>query len=144
MEKTLIILKPDCMERRLCGTVLARFEAAGFEILASKMTRLTTAQLREHYAHVADKPFYPEIEAFMSSRPVIVAVLVGDNVISRVRELLGPTNSKVAPKGTIRGDFGTEMMRNVCHASDSPAAADAEVRRFFRPDEVFAHEASRV
>ncbi|MEY3109706.1 MAG: hypothetical protein RJB43_1240 [Verrucomicrobiota bacterium] len=144
MEKTLIILKPDCMERRLCGTVLARFEAAGFEILASKMTRLTTAQLREHYAHVADKPFYPEIEAFMSSRPVIVAVLVGDNVISRVRELLGPTNSKVAPKGTIRGDFGTEMMRNVCHASDSPAAAEAEVRRFFRPDEVFAPEASRV
>ena len=144
MEKTLIILKPDCMERRLCGTVLARFEAAGFEILASKMTRLTTAQLREHYAHVADKPFYPEIEAFMSSRPVIVAVLVGDNVISRVRELLGPTNSKVAPKGTIRGDFGTEMMRNVCHASDSPAAAEAEVLRFFRPDEVFALEASRV
>jgi nucleoside-diphosphate kinase len=144
MEKTLIILKPDCMERRLCGTVLARFEAAGFEILASKMTRLTTAQLREHYAHVADKPFYPEIEAFMSSRPVIVAVLVGDNVISRVRELLGPTNSKVAPKGTIRGDFGTEMMRNVCHASDSPAAAEAEVRRFFRQDEVFAPEASRV
>ncbi len=144
MEKTLIILKPDCMERRLCGTVLARFEAAGFEILASKMTRLTTAQLREHYAHVADKPFYPEIEAFMSSRPVIVAVLVGDNVISRVRELLGPTNSKVAPKGTIRGDFGTEMMRNVCHASDSPAAAEAEVHRFFRQDEVFAVEASRV
>ena len=144
MEKTLIILKPDCMERRLCGTVLARFEAAGFDILASKMTRLSAAQLREHYAHVADKPFYPEIEAFMSSRPVIVAVLVGDNVIARVRELLGPTNSKVAPKGTIRGDFGTEMMRNVCHASDSSAAAEAEVRRFFRPDEVFAPEASRV
>jgi nucleoside-diphosphate kinase len=144
MEKTLIILKPDCMERRLCGTVLARFESAGFEIQASKMARLTSAQLREHYAHVADKPFYPEIEAFMSSRPVIVVVLVGDNVISRVRELLGPTNSKVAPKGTIRGDFGTEMMRNVCHASDSPAAAEAEVRRFFRPDEVFALEASRV
>ena len=102
------------------------------------------AQLREHYAHVADKPFYPEIEAFMSSRPVIVAVLTGDNVIARVRELLGPTNSKVAPKGTIRGDFGTEMMRNVCHASDSPAAAEAEVRRFFRPDEVFLPEASRV
>ncbi len=144
MEKTLIILKPDCMERRLCGTVLSRFEAAGFEIQASKMTRLTSAQLREHYAHVADKPFYPEIEAFRSSRPVIVAVLVGDNVISRVRELLGPTNSKVAPKGTIRGDFGTEMMRNVCHASDSPAAAEAEVHRFFRQDEVFAAEASRV
>jgi nucleoside-diphosphate kinase len=144
MEKTLIILKPDCMERHLVGTVLARFEAAGFEIQASKMMRLTPSLLREHYSHVADKPFYPEIEAFMSSRPVIVAVLTGHNVIARVRELLGPTNSKVAPKGTIRGDFGTEMMRNVCHASDSPAAAEAEVRRFFRPEEVFALEPSRV
>ena len=144
METTLIILKPDCMERRLCGAVLARFEAAGFDIQACKMTRLTSVQLREHYAHVADKPFYPEIEAFMSSRPVIIAVLTGDNAISRVRDLLGPTNSKVAPKGTIRGDFGTEMMRNVCHASDSPVAAEAEVRRFFRSDEVFAPEVSRV
>jgi nucleoside-diphosphate kinase len=98
MEKTLIILKPDCMERRLCGTVLARFEAAGFDIQASKMTRLTSAQLREHYAHVADKPFYPEIEAFMSSRPVIVAVLVGDNVISRVRELLDRPIPKWPPR----------------------------------------------
>ncbi|MEO0040225.1 MAG: hypothetical protein RIS38_1173 [Verrucomicrobiota bacterium] len=144
MEKTLIILKPDCMEQRLGGTVLARFDAAGFDLLACKMARLTSAQLREHYAHVADKPFYPEIEAFMSSRPVIIAVLSGENVIARVRELLGPTNSKVAPKGTIRGDFGTEMMRNVCHASDSPAAAEAEVRRFFRADEVFAGDVSRA
>jgi nucleoside-diphosphate kinase len=93
---------------------------------------------------VARKKFQVDLEAFMSSRPVIIAVLVGDNVISRVRELLGPTNSKVAPKGTIRGDFGTEMMRNVCHASDSPAAAETEVLRFFSSDEVFAPEASRV
>ena len=144
MEQTLIILKPDAMENHLCGTVIARFEKAGFEIHGAKMMRLTPALLREHYAHVADKPFYPEIEAFMSSRPVIVLVLAGENVIARVRELLGPTNSKVAPKGTIRGDFGTEMMRNVCHASDSPAAAEAEVRRFFRADEVFAPKAARV
>ncbi len=144
MEQTLIILKPDAMENHLCGTVIARFEKAGFEINAAKMMRLTPALLREHYAHVADKPFYPEIEAFMSSRPVVVLVLAGENVIARVRELLGPTNSKVAPKGTIRGDFGTEMMRNVCHASDSPAAAEAEVRRFFRADEVFAPKAARV
>lgn len=144
MEQTLIILKPDAMEKGLCGTVLARFEKAGFEIHGAKMMLLTPALLREHYAHVADKPFYPEIEAFMSSRPVVVLVLAGENVIARVRELLGPTNSKVAPKGTIRGDFGTEMMRNVCHASDSPAAAEAEVRRFFRSDEVFAPKAARV
>jgi nucleoside-diphosphate kinase len=137
MEQTLIILKPDCMEHRLYGTVLARFEAAGFDIQACKLTRLTPGQLREHYAHVADKPFYPDIETFMSSRPVIIAVLSGQNVIARVRELLGPTNSKVAPKGTIRGDFGTEMMRNVCHASDSPEAATAEIKRFFSATEVF-------
>ena len=143
MEQTLIILKPDCMERRLYGTVLARFEAAGFDIQACKLTVLTKAQLREHYAHVADKPFYPDIESFMSSRPVIIAVLSGDKVISRVRDLLGPTNSKVAPKGTIRGDFGTEMMRNVCHASDSPEAASAEIRRFFKSDEVFQPAAVR-
>ena len=144
MEKTLVILKPDAMERRLYGTVLLRFEKEGFDILGAKLMTLTPALLREHYAHVADKPFYPEIEAFMSSRPVLVLALAGDKVISRVRELLGPTNSKVAPKGTLRGDFGTEMMRNVCHASDSPAAAEAEIRRFFRPDEVFAPQAARV
>jgi nucleoside-diphosphate kinase len=144
MEKTLVILKPDAMERRLYGTVLLRFEKEGFDILGAKLMTLTPALLREHYAHVADKPFYPEIEAFMSSRPVLVVALAGNNVIARVRELLGPTNSKVAPKGTIRGDYGTEMMRNVCHASDSPAAAEAEVRRFFRPDEVFAPQAARV
>jgi nucleoside-diphosphate kinase len=144
MEKTLVILKPDAMERRLYGTVLLRFEKEGFDILGAKLMTLTPALLREHYAHVADKPFYPEIEAFMSSRPVLVLALAGDNVIARVRELLGPTNSKVAPKGTLRGDFGTEMMRNVCHASDSPAAAEAEIRRFFRSDEVFAPQATRA
>jgi nucleoside-diphosphate kinase len=143
MEQTLIILKPDCMERRLYGTVLARFEAEGFDIIACKLTVLTKAQLREHYIHVADKPFYPEIEAFMSSRPVIIAVLAGEKVISRVRDLLGPTNSKVAPKGTIRGDFGTEMMRNVCHASDSPEAASAEIHRFFKAGEAFQPAAVR-
>jgi nucleoside-diphosphate kinase len=87
--------------------------------------------LREHYAHVADLPFFPEIEAFMSSRPVMPMVLRGENVIAQVRELLGPTNSEEAPKGTIRGDLGTDMMRNVVHASDSPESAAAEKTRFF-------------
>lgn len=144
METTLVILKPDAMERRLYGTVLLRFEQAGFDILGAKLMNLTPALLREHYAHVADKPFYPDIEAFMSSRPVLVLALGGDNVIARVRELLGPTNSKIAPKGTLRGDFGTEMMRNVCHASDSPAAAEAEIRRFFRADEVIRPVAAKA
>ena len=138
MQKTLILLKPDCMEKKHAGVVLARFEQAGFEIIGCKMLRLSPAVLRAHYAHVADKPFYPEIEAFMSSRPVIALALRGDNVVARVRDLLGPTDSRKAAKGTIRGDFGTEMMRNVVHASDSDANAAIELARFFQPVELFA------
>ena len=131
MEETLIILKPDCMEKRIAGEVITRFENAGFDIVASKVMQLDGPILREHYAHVADLPFFPEIEAFMSSRTVMPMILRGDDVITKVRTLLGPTNSNEAPKGTIRGDLGTDMMRNVVHASDSPEAATAEKARFF-------------
>ncbi len=131
MEETLIILKPDCMEKRVAGEVISRFEKAGFEIVASKITQLDGPILREHYAHVADKPFFPEIEAFMSSRPVMPMILRGEGVIAKVRDLLGPTNSQEAAKGTIRGDLGTDMMRNVVHASDGPETAAAEKKRFF-------------
>ena len=137
MQKTFIIFKPDAMEKRIVGTVLSRFEAAGFDVIGCKMARLAPATLREHYAHVADKPFYPEIEKFMHSRPVIMMALQGDNVVQRVRDLLGPTDSRKAAKGTIRGDFGTEMMKNVVHASDSVDNAKAELARFFKPDELF-------
>ena len=126
------------MDQKHVGNVVDRFEKAGFEIVGCKMTRLTAAQLREHYAHVADKPFYPEIEAFMSSRPVIVIALRGDGIVAKVRDLLGPTDSRKAPKGTIRGDFGTEMMKNVVHASDSDANGLIEIARFFKAEEIFA------
>ncbi|MBM3872482.1 MAG: nucleoside-diphosphate kinase [Verrucomicrobia bacterium] len=138
MTKTLIILKPDCMAKKLAGSVVDRFEKAGFNIIGAKMIRLTPDVLREHYAHVASKPFYPEIEQFMSSRPVIVLALQGDNVVARVRDLLGPTDSRKAPKGTIRGDFGSDMMTNVVHASDSDENARIELERFFRPGELLA------
>lgn len=137
MAKTLIILKPDCMAEKHVGEVIGRFEKEDFSICACKMMQLSPELLKEHYAHVADKPFFPEIELFMSSRPVIVMVLEGVNAIDRVREILGPTNSKEAPKGTIRGDIGTDMMKNVVHASDSPESAEAEIKRFFEPSEVF-------
>jgi nucleoside-diphosphate kinase len=137
MEKTFIIFKPDCMNKHVVGSVLSRFESAGFDIVGCKMGRLLPALLREHYAHVASKPFYPEIESFMNSRPVIMMALRGENIVQRVRDLLGPTDSKKAPKGTIRGDFGTDMMRNIVHASDSVDNANAELARFFKPDELF-------
>ncbi len=131
MEETLIILKPDCMDKRIAGEVISRFEKAGFEIVASKIMQLDGPILREHYAHVADLPFFPEIEAFMSSRTVMPMILRGEGVIAKVRDILGPTNSKEAPAGTIRGDLGTDMMRNVVHASDGPETAAAEKKRFF-------------
>ena len=131
MEETLIILKPDCMQNRIAGKVITRFEDANFEIVASKIVQLDRHILREHYAHVADEPFFPRIEEFMSSTPVMPMILRGQDVIAKVRELLGPTNSNEAPKGTIRGDLGTDMMRNVVHASDSLSSAIAEKRRFF-------------
>lgn len=138
MQKTLIIFKPDCMAKKHVGDVLNRFENAGFTVVGCKMIRLTPELLREHYAHVAQKPFYPEIEEFMSSLPVIVIALQGDNIVQKVRDLLGPTDSKKAAKGTIRGDFGTDMMVNVVHASDSDENAAIEIARFFKADEIFA------
>jgi len=137
MQKTFVIFKPDCMEKRLVGSVLSRFEAAGFDVVGCKMAKLTPSLLREHYAHVADKPFYPEIEQFMSSRPVIMLALRGADVVQKVRDLLGPTDSRKAAKGTIRGDFGTEMMKNVVHASDSDENAKLELARFFKPEELY-------
>jgi len=126
------------MAQRHVGNVLSRFESAGFTVVGCKMGRLTPALLREHYAHVADKPFYPEIEAFMSSRPVIMMALEGDGIVQKVRDLLGPTDSRKAAKGTIRGDFGTDMMVNVVHASDSEENGKTEIARFFKADEIFA------
>ena len=138
MQKTFVIFKPDCMAQRHVGYVLDRFERAGFDVIGCKMVRLAPALLREHYAHVAHLPFYPEIEGFMSARPVIVMALQGKYIVKRVRDLLGPTDSRKAAKGTIRGDFGTDMMKNVVHASDSVENGKAEIARFFKPEELFA------
>lgn len=136
MQKTLIIFKPDCMEKGNVGAVLSRFEKQGFTLRGCKLIQLTKELLVDHYSHVADKPFFPEIEKFMSSRPVLVAVLEGENVIDRVRDLLGPTDSRKAEKGTIRGDYGTDMMVNVLHASDGSESAEVEIKRFFQPSEI--------
>ena len=139
IQKTLIILKPDCMEKNLAGTVLARFEAAGLSLAACKMIRLDDALVCSHYAHLTEKPFFGFLSNWMKSRPVVVAVVRGENAIDKVRELLGPTKSADAPAGTIRGDFGDKeiITYNVCHASDGEASAAAEIARFFKPEEVF-------
>ena len=138
MQTTLVLLKPDCMTKNLAGEVIKRFEGAELTILGCKMQQLSSETLREHYSHIADKPFYPEVEGFMQSAPVIALALRGDNAITRVRDLVGPTDSTVAPAGTIRGDLGEDKMRNIVHASDSVEAAEAELKRFFNPGEVLA------
>ena len=131
MQKSLILLKPDCLDKKLVGEVISRFEAEGYSIYASKMIQLDNSLLQKHYSHVAHLPFFPEIASFMSSRPVMALILEGNDVISGVRDLLGPTDSTTAPAGTIRGDLGTDRMKNVVHASDSEESAAAEIQRFF-------------
>lgn len=137
IETSLILFKPDSVEKKLVGTVLARFQAEGFVIRGIKMIQLDDQILDEHYAHISDLPFFPRIKAFMSSKPVIALALEGDSAISKIRELLGPTDSEKAPEGTIRGDFGENMMINVCHASDSIENAAIELNRFFKKEEIF-------
>jgi nucleoside-diphosphate kinase len=142
METTLILLKPDCITGRKSGEVLKRFEDEGLQIRGCKMFRADVGLLREHYAHIASKPFFPEVEQFMSSTPLIAVALSGPDAIARVRTLLGPTDSTKAAPGTIRGDFGTTMMKNIAHASDSPESAQAELARFFKPGELFDYSMS--
>jgi nucleoside-diphosphate kinase len=137
METSLILLKPDCLLKGHCGDVLQRFEKAGFRIRGCKMMRLSHELLCEHYAHIAAKPFFPEVETFMQSSPVIAVALEAEGVIEKVRALLGPTDSQKAPKGTIRGDYGVDVMVNVVHASDSLQTAKVELVRFFLPGELF-------
>lgn len=138
-ETTLVLFKTDCVQNKLVGEILNRFEKEQFIIRGMKMIELSTELLEEHYSHVADRPFFPEIVNFMQASPVIALALEGDDAVSRVRELLGPTNSDEAEKGTIRGDFGVGTMKNVCHASDSVESAETELNRFFNQNELFEY-----
>lgn len=139
MQRTLILLKPDAVEKKICGKVITRFEESGLHIRGCKMLHLKPHILRDHYAHIADKPFYPDVEAFMGSKPVIAIILEGDDVIAKVRDMLGVTDSRKAAPGTLRNEFGVDMMVNVAHASDSLEAADKEIHRFFSEEEIFEY-----
>lgn len=139
MQRTLILLKPDAVSKKICGKVIDRFESAGFSIRGCKMIRLQPSVLREHYAHIAEKPFYPEVEKFMGSVPVIALVLEGDDIVAKIRDMLGVTDSRKAAAGTLRAEFGVDQMVNVAHASDSPETAEKEVARFFKKEELFEY-----
>jgi nucleoside-diphosphate kinase len=131
MQRTLIILKPDAVKRKLVGRIIQRIEDKGFLIEAMKMTTLTNKLCEEHYAHLKDKPFFPEILNFMTSSPVLVATISGSDVIKGMRILVGKTNWLEAEPGTIRGDFAFSTNENLIHASDSEDSAEEEIKRFF-------------
>lgn len=142
METSLILLKPDCVAGRRVGEVIKRFEDNGFQIRACKMFSASPELLKEHYSHLLDKSFFPQLEVFMQSTPVIALALTGENAVDRVRTIIGVTDSRKADKGTVRGDLGLDAMANIVHASDSPENAEIELQRFFKPDELFSYEMS--
>ena len=138
MERTLILLKPDCVERRLMGRILARFEDKGLNIVAMKLMRVTPELAREHYAEHVAKAWYPALEAFITGGPIVAAVVEGLEVIRVVREMLGATSGLKAAPGTIRGDFSSSRQMNLVHGSDGPDAAKREIALYFRENEIVA------
>lgn len=144
MERTLILLKPDCVERRLMGRVISRFEEKGLNIVAMKMMQVTPALAKEHYAEHVSKPFYPALESFITGGPIVAAIVEGLEVIRVVREMLGATSGLKAAAGTIRGDFSSSRQMNLVHASDGPEAAQREIALYFKDAEVCAYEPTIV
>lgn len=140
MERTLILLKPDCIQRRLVGKILGRFEDKGLIVVAMKLMRITPQLAREHYAEHVNKPFYPGLEAYITGGPVVAAILEGLEVIRVVRELLGATSGLKAAAGTIRGDFSSSRQMNLVHASDGPESAQREIGLYFSADEICEYE----
>ncbi|TWU51810.1 nucleoside-diphosphate kinase [Rubripirellula reticaptiva] len=131
MQRTLVLLKPDCVQRALMGKIISRFEEKGLSIVAMKMLHVTPEMSREHYAEHVEKPFYPSLEEFITSAPVVAMAIDGLDVISVVRELLGATSGLKAAAGTIRGDFSGSRQMNLVHASDSPESATRELKIYF-------------
>ncbi len=137
MEKTLVILKPCTIQRNLVGEILNRFERKGLRLAGIKMMQLTDEVLSEHYAHLSDKPFFQRVKDSMMVCPVIVCCYEGVDAIQTVRTLAGPTNGRKAAPGTIRGDYSMSFQENIVHTSDSAEAAEVELKRFFKPEEIF-------
>lgn len=137
-ERTVIILKPDAVQRGIMGEILHRFERRGLKIVGMKFAQLPKETIEEHYAHHSEKPFFPKLVGFMTSAPALAAVLEGKNVVKVVRDMCGPTHGGEAAPGTIRGDFSLTMGQNIVHASEDVAQAEAEVKRFFSEDELFS------
>lgn len=139
-QRTLILLKPDAVQRDLLSEVIHRFERKGLKIVAMKFIHLSEEMLQEHYAHLADKPFFPSLKKFMMQTPVVGMILEGIDAIESVRKIVGSTNPREADAGTIRADLSMNLPSNLIHASDSEEASAVEIKRFFNEDEIFYYE----
>lgn len=142
MERTLVLIKPDAIQRGLVGDIVTRFERKGLKLVGLKMMTLDEAILREHYAHIADKPFFPGVAQFMKSSPVVAICLEGLGCVNAVRLITGITKAREADAGTIRGDLAMSVSCNVIHASDTVENAQVEVKRFFNSDDIFEYSKS--
>lgn len=139
MDKTVILIKPDAVKRGVIGEIISRFEKDGFTLVAAKFLRLPDDLLDVWYEHHKTKSFFPELKTFMTSTPVMAMLWEGKDAVALVRELCGPTDSKIAPRGTIRGDFGQDIQQNAIHASESEDAAKREMDLIFLPHEIYEY-----
>ncbi|MED3571856.1 nucleoside-diphosphate kinase [Cytobacillus praedii] len=136
MEKTFLMVKPDGVQRNLIGEIVSRFEKKGFQLVGGKLMSIPQALAEEHYGEHKERPFFGELVNFITSGPVFAMVWEGENVIATARQMMGTTNPKDAAPGTIRGDFGVTVGKNIIHGSDSPASAEREIGLFFKEEEL--------
>ncbi len=139
-ERSLILFKPDAVQRRLCGQLLSRIEDKGLNIVGLKLIQITPELSQQHYAEHVEKPFYPQLEQFITTGPVVALVVEGPEAIRVMRTMMGPTNGREAAPGTIRGDYGQSRQMNLMHGSDSPEAATREIAIYFNDNELISHE----
>jgi nucleoside-diphosphate kinase len=142
VQRTLVICKPDALQRRLIGRIISRFEDKGFKIIGLKMMKVDEALAEMHYKEHVHKPFFSELLSFISSSPIVVMAIQGENAVGVVRGLMGVTNPQMAAPGTIRGDFGLNLTKNLVHGSDSASSAERELNLFFSEEELFSYELS--
>ncbi len=136
MESTLVLIKPDGVAKGICGNIISRFERRGLKIIGLKLFKMSQEQAAQHYAEHKGKPFYDDLIMFMTSGPILAMAISGENAVKAVRAMMGPTNPVEAIPGTIRGDFGLSVDRNIIHGSDSVNSANREIEIFFKPDEL--------
>lgn len=142
MEKTLVILKPSCVKRSLIGEITKKFEQKGLHLAGMKMMQLDDNILNEHYSHLKDKPFFADVKKSMMATPVIIQCWEGLDAVEVVRNLTGYTNGRKAIAGTVRGDYSMSTQENIIHSSDNTDSAKKELKRFFKPDEIFDYPLS--